>query len=324
MTIKHPKKLTIVLWILTAGVALFVAAMSFQSWFGSAALPLPPAAKYNFYIITDFGTAKGTHGSKAAVAAEMNEMASSVAPRFIISSGDNFHDAAPVTATDSVWKWNFEQFFNTGYNGTLKWYTLLGNHDYNGKPDAQIAYGDLHPRWIMPSRYYTFVQKTDDSTSIRFIMLDTSPFVDSYRKRFDSQGALVAYTEKELRWADSVLTVSHERWKVVVGHHPIYNAGVFAGLGHNLVNQLDPILRKHKVDFYFAGHVHTFQHNQKNGIDYVVTASAWKSRIVTPWYFTRYYKNATGFTLCSVDNHHFTFYFIDPKGKVLYSYNRAK
>jgi len=153
-------------------------------------------------------------------------------------------------------------------------------------------------------------------------MLDTSPFLKSYHKRFGD--AKFPNTDKQLHWVDSVLASSHERWKIAIGHHPIYHSGFFSGNTTELIDQLNPILKKYKVDFYFSGHVHTFQHNQKGGIDYVTTASAWQSRMVTPWFYTKYWKSATGFTLCSVNYHHFSFYFINEKGAVLYSYSRKK
>ena len=283
--------------------------------------PLPTTKDYNFYIISDFGSGENA-GNKLQVAHQMNLLFTKVAPRFIITSGDNFHYNAPSSVIDTVWKWNFEQFFKVDKIKNLNWYVTLGNHDYDGNPDAQLDYAKVHPEWIMPARYFTFVQKVNDSTSLRVVIMDTSPFLKSYHKRSPSK--YFPDTNIQLHWADSVLATSHERWKIVIGHHPIYHAGWFPGNTEELVQQLNPLLKKYEVDFYFSGHVHTFQHNQIGKIDYVTTTSTLKSRMVTPWFYNRYHKTTTGFTLCSVDTHHFRFYFIDEKGTILYSYSRNK
>lgn len=306
-------------------LAILAIAVSIKSWLHGQAQPLPNDNRYNFYVITDWGTAHHTSGAKAQVAYQMNLLAAKVHPRFIISTGDNFHDNAPKSVSDTIWKSNYTNFYDNGPISRLKWYTILGNHDHEGNIQSEIDYHSVDSNWIMPARYYTFTKTINDSTDIRFVMLDTSPFLESYWKKYDKTGEMKPFSEKELHWTDSVLSVSHERWVVVMGHHPIYNAGMFAGIGYNFKNSLEPVLRKHHVDLYFSGHVHSFQHNQMHGSDYVVTASGWQARFVTPWYFTRYCKgNDEGFTLCSVDYNDFTFYFIDKNGKELYSYSREK
>ena len=286
-------------------------------------LPLPSSKDYNFYILTDFGSVTG-HGVKKQVAEQMNVLAPKVNPRYIITAGDNFHSGAAMSATDPAWTSNFEQFFKTGDIRDLDWYACLGNHDYTGNPQAQLDYAKTHPHWIMPARYYTFVKKTDDSTSIRFVILDTNPFQTDYIKRGGHADIAQQDTKKQLHWVDSVLASSHERWKVVIGHHPIVHSGLFTGIGPELLHQVNPILKKYKVDIYFSGHVHNFQHQQKDNIDYIIGASTWKGRMITPWIHSKYWKNATGFTLCSVDAHHFRFYFINENGHILYTYSREK
>ena len=308
--------------------SLLLLVLLFGAWVCGLFLPhnhlaLPTSKDYNFYFITDIGSVTGP-GAKKEVVEQMNLLAPTILPRYIISAGDNFHSGAAMSATDPVWKSNFEQYFKTGAIKDLDWYATLGNHDYTGNPQAQIDYGKTHPHWIMPARYYTFVKKTDDSASIRFIIIDTNPFQTKYHTRTGFADLNQQDMKKQLHWLDSVLAVSHETWKVVMGHHPIVHSGLFTGVGPELLDQVNPILLKYKVDFYFAGHVHNFQHLTKDSIDYVISSTTWKSRTITPWFHSKYWKNATGFTICSVNAHHFRFYFIDEKGKVLYSYSREK
>lgn len=286
-------------------------------------LVLPTAKDYNFYFITDIGSVTG-HGDKPQIISTMNKMAETIVPRYMICAGDNFHSAPAMSVNDTVWRWNFEQFFAHGYLKDLNWYTALGNHDYTGTPQCQIEYGATHPRWILPDRYYTFVKKTDDSTAIRFVVIDTNPFQTKYLKRGGFADIKQQNTEKQLHWMDSVLGASHEQWKVVIGHHPIVHSGLFSGIGSELLTQINPILKKHHVDFYLSGHVHSFQHLQKDNIDYMVGSTTWKSRTITPWLHSMYWKNETGFSICSVSAHHFNFYFLNKDGKVIYTYSRKK
>ena len=286
-------------------------------------LPLPSNKDYNFYFVTDFGSVNG-HGAKKLVADQMNLLAPKVNPRYIISGGDNFHSAAAMTVNDTVWKWDFEQFFKTGYIKDMDWYLGLGNHDYTGNPQCQLEYAKTHPHWIMPARYFTFVKETGNGASIRFVILDTNPFQTDYIKKGGHADAAHQDTKKQLHWVDSVLASSHETWKVVIGHHPIIHSGLFTGIGSELLDQINPLLKKYKVDIYFSGHVHSFQHQQKDNIDYIVGASTWKGRIITPGIYSKYWKNATGFTLCSVDARRFRLYFINEKGHILYTYSREK
>jgi len=315
---KHSCRLFIISMLALVGNSTFTSCNHSEN------LPLSSSSTYNFYIIADFGSVK-TSGTKVEVAAQMNQLAPIVNPQFIISCGDNFHNAAPLTVKDTSWEWNFVPFFNHGPIAKLKWYVALGNHDYAGNPDAQITYHQIDTNWVMPARYFTFVKTINDSTSLRVVIMDSSPFLKSYTHKFPAISSFDKQnTALQLHWADSVLANSHETWKIVIAHHPIYSSGFFPGNTKELITQLDPILRKYHVDFYFSGHIHTFQHNQKGGIDYVTTGSAWQSRTATPWFYTKYWKKATGFTLCSVTKHHFAFYFINDKGKVIYSYERKK
>ena len=319
---KKIKKFHIFLAVLCL-VAGTLGYLFFPGWKFHQPLPLPTEKQYNFFVITDFGTVVH-HYNKPKVAKQMQLFAAKTNPQFIISSGDNFHTDILKAVQDTAWQWDYGQFFRVGNIKDLDWYAALGNHDYTGNPEAEIAYGTVDKHWHMPARYYTFTKQTPDGTSLRFIILDTSPFVKSYRKRVTHKDVAIQNTDRQLAWLDSVLSTSKERWKVVIGHHPIYHSGFFSGNTPELIDQVKPILKKYNVDFYFSGHVHTFQHNQIGGIDYVTTASAWKTRMVTPWFYTRFWKSATGFTICSVDHSHFAIYFINEKEELLYSYARKK
>jgi hypothetical protein len=142
----------------------------------------------------------------------------------------------------------------------VDWYPVLGNHEYHGNTQAVIDYSKISRRWNMPAHYYTLLKKVNDSVKIRLVFIDTPPFVHTYRD--DTTGypdACKQDLNKQLNWIDSVLSHSTEKWKIVIGHHPVYSSDAKHGSTPELIEQLKPILEKYKTDFYFAGHIHNFQ-----------------------------------------------------------------
>ncbi len=281
----------------------------------------PPANGYNFFVVSDMGSS-GPY-REDSVAATVNRLSKSLHPRFVINQGDFFHDSGVKDTLDPLWTAQFEKMF-AAPELQLKWYSVIGNHEYIGNPQALVDYGKHNSRWTMPARNYTFVQQVDSATSIRFVMLDTSPFV--YMYRFDAKYNKIKEQDpdKTVAFADSVLSHSNETWKVVVGHHPIYTSDFVQGNTYDLIYKIAPLLRKYKVDFYLNGHVHKFEHLQRDGTDFMVTTTGMKPRRTNPWFYARYTGYSLGFTVCSVSSQDFTFYFTNEKGETLYSYSRTR
>lgn len=281
----------------------------------------PPVSGFNFFVLSDMGSA-GPY-REDSVAKTVNKLSKSLHPKFVINQGDFFHDAGVRDTLDSLWNAQFEKMF-TAPELQLKWYSILGNHEYIGNPQALVDYGKHNPRWTMPARNYTFVQQVDSVTSIRFVMIDTSPFVLFYHRDPKYHAVNSQDPAKTVAFVDSVLARSHEKWKVVIGHHPIYTSDFVHGNTYGLVDEVLPLLRKYHVDFYFSGHVHKFEHIQRDGVDYMITTTGAKPRGTNPWFFTRFVEKSLGFTVCHVTAHDFSFYFVNEKGKTLYSYGRKK
>ena len=281
----------------------------------------PSAGGFNFFVVSDMGSS-GPY-REDSVAHTVNRLATVLHPKFVVNQGDFFHDNGVKDTLDPLWSAQFEKMFSAP-ELQLKWYSIIGNHEYIGNPQALVDYGKHNPRWTMPSRNYTFVQQVDSTTSIRFVMLDTSPFVYIYR--FDSKYHQIKSQDpdKTVAFADSVLSHSKETWKVVVGHHPIYTSDFVQGNTYDLIYRIAPLLRKYKVDFYLNGHVHKFEHLQRDGIDYMVTTTGMKPRWTNPWFYAKYVGQSLGFTVCSVSHREFSFYFINEKGQTVYSYRRIK
>jgi len=303
------------------GLFLVLLALLFAGCKPNPVVETPSAAGYNFFVVSDMGSS-GPY-REDTVAYMVNKLAGVLHPKFVINQGDFFHDQGVKDTLDPLWTAQFEKMFTApGLN--VKWYSIIGNHEYIGNPQALVDYGKHNARWTMPARNYTFVQRVDSATTIRFVMLDTAPFVLFYHHDPKYHEVNSQDTRKTVAFADSVLAQSHETWKVVVGHHPIYTSDFNQGNTYGLIEQIDPLLRKYKVDFYLNGHVHKFEHLQREGIDYMITTTGIKPRWTNPWFFTRYVKRSLGFTVCSVTAHDFAFFYINEKGETLYSYRKQK
>ena len=283
---------------------------------------LPNASVYNFFILSDFGETLG-YGNDS-VAAIMNKLAPDVQPKFIISSGDFFHNDGVKSTRDSLWNLTNAKLFASPFM-KIDVYPINGNHEYIGNPQATVDYSAVNPHWKMEALNYTFVKKVDSLTSVRFVMIDTAPFVEKYRSDPKYFRVKLQDWKKTTQWLDSVLRTSKEEWKVVVGHHPMYTSDFGQGSTYELIKYVDPLLRKYDVDLYFFGHIHKFEHVQRNHMDYFATTNGGsKPRFSNPWPYTKFVKRTLGFTVCSVSHDNFSIFFVDQRGNVVYTYHKKK
>lgn len=216
----------------------------------------------NFLVLGDFGR-NGEYYQKD-VAKQMSKAAATIGSEFVISVGDNFYPKGVQSTQDPHWKVSFEDiYFN--YNLQTDWYVALGNHDYNGNVQAQIDYSKISRRWSMPDRYFKKTVKLNDGSKALIVFIDTSPFIKSYY----SKGDEIEYNVKtqdtiaQKNWLKETLqnTDSTIKWKIVVGHHPMYSGGKrkTSQDTKDIEKLLTPIFEQYKVDAYLCGHEHDLQ-----------------------------------------------------------------
>ncbi|MBR9977684.1 MAG: metallophosphoesterase, partial [Bacteroidetes bacterium] len=75
----------------------------------------------------------------------------------VVSTGDNIYNSGVKSVDDPQWQSKFERVYPAD-NLPVPFWAVLGNHDYRGNPDAQVAYtrhrlpdGSVS-RWRMPGR----------------------------------------------------------------------------------------------------------------------------------------------------------------------------
>jgi hypothetical protein len=280
---------------------------------------------YNFIVANDLG--RNGYYDQKTIAASMGRWADSADIEFVAAAGDIHHFNGVASVNDPLWMTNYELIYSDP-SLMLDWYAILGNHEYRGNTQACLDYGKISRRWIMPSRYYTMVKKVDDKTSLRLIFIDTAPLINKYREDSEDYPDACKQDDKaQLHFIDSVLNVSKETWKIVIGHHPVYAfTPKDSSERADMQARIDPLLRKYKVDYYVCGHIHNFQHIKTKGspVDYVVNSSASLSRPVEKMEGTQFCSDLSGFLVCSVDSARFAINMMDKDGKCIYTYARKK
>lgn len=279
----------------------------------------------NIIIANDLG--RNGYYEQKPIAEHMGEWAEKADVEFVAAIGDVHHFNGVVSTQDPLWMTNYELIYPHP-ELMIDWFPTLGNHEYRGNTQAVLDYKNVSRRWVMPDRYYTLTQKADDGSTIRYVFVDTTPLIDKYRD--DSEGypdAVKQDINKQLAFVDSVLTVSKETWTVVLGHHPIYSeTPKNISERMDLQNRLDPILRKHKVDFYVNGHIHNFQHikTKQSPIHYFTNSSASLSRKVKDTEGTQFKSDKAGFSILSANKSRLAIYFMDGNGECIYGFEKKK
>ena len=270
---------------------------------------------------------KNGYYDQKKIAELMGVMAEKIGPECVIAAGDVHHFSGVQSVEDPLWMTNYELIYSHP-ELMIDWLPILGNHEYRGNTQAIIDYSNISRRWNMPGRYYTKVYE-EDGTSVRFIMIDTTPLINKYREENKKYpDACKQDNEPQLQWLDSLLNEAKEDWVIVVGHHPIYaETSKEDSERMDMQNNVDRILRKHKnVAMYLCGHIHNFQHIRVKGssIDYVVNSSASLSRDVNAITGTQFCSPETGFSVIAADNNELALHMIDKEGKVLHTISKNK
>lgn len=295
---------------------------------------------FTFMVTADFGPngLKSNHRTMTS----MVRAAKDNPPAFVLQLGDFFHQNGVSSTDDRRWKRLFEKRTRK-LSPEIPWKGVLGNHEYRGNSQAILDYSLLNPRWEVPSRYYTFVCRASDSMSVRFVVFDTTPLISGYRKNqkaFPDAG--LQDPERQLRWADSVLTSSKETLVIALGHHPLIDVSNFTAASGSdalpetsepLMDELHNLLLTHHVDFYFSGHRHNEQYINMGlgGMQYVIVTSGSQPKpvrdsdgvrvtsVAAPSPALLFYRMERGFVQCTVNSNSLEVSFINTKQKITYS-----
>ncbi len=222
---------------------------------------------FSFLVLGDFGRV-GDYYQKD-VAREMGNAMIVLDAEFVISVGDNFYPNGVASTQDHHWKASFEEIYT---NPALyaDWYVALGNHDYRGNVQAQIDYTNISRRWNMPARYYSKTFEMENGEKLLMVVMDTNPFIDGYKGNPEKYGDLDKQdTSTQMKWLNETLNTNDPsiKWKIVVGHHPLYSGGKRMKSKDTLAfeKKFADLFDQLKVDAYICGHEHDLQIIQPKG-----------------------------------------------------------
>ncbi|MDR3367284.1 MAG: metallophosphoesterase, partial [Prevotellaceae bacterium] len=291
----------------------------------SVSLPDVPEGAVNFIVASDMG--RNGYYEQKPIAAIMGRLAEEVDVELIAAAGDVHHFNGVASVSDPLWMTNFELIYGHP-ELMIEWCAVCGNHEYRGSTQAVLDYSRVSRRWSAPAYYYAKTLTADDGARCLLVFINTTPLIGKYRR--DTLTYPDAHRHDpapQLRWIDSVLEAATEEWKIVIGHHPVYaQTKKDDAERSDLQACLAPILERHGVDAYFCGHIHNFQHLRpgSSSVSYVVNSAGALAREVKPTDGTRFCSPDPGFTFCSAAADAFRFFFINHRGKIIYSYALEK
>jgi tartrate-resistant acid phosphatase type 5 len=285
----------------------------------STALPLLPAtaadAQLPFVLIGDWG--RYGIDFQTNVADQMGKTAADINSQFTVSLGDNFYENGVTGLSDPYWQLSYEKIY-TAASLQSPWKIILGNHDYRGNVQAQLDYSHVSHRWQLPARYYLESVTLPDGAKADFFYLDTSPFISAYKgTAVDITGQ---DTDAQAAWLDGALGKSTARWKIVIGHHPIYTPFKEQDKDQaDMIARIDPILRAHDVPIYICGHYHLLQSTTVRGITYVVNGAGSETYATGAITRNGFTSSNHGFMTIKLSSEKLDYALIDMSGKTLYA-----
>jgi tartrate-resistant acid phosphatase type 5 len=117
----------------------------------------------------------------------------------------------------------------------------------------------------MPAPYYSKKIKLNDKDELLLVVMDTNPFITSYYSKNDelTDNIVKQDTAAQRQWLEKTLgdTSRTIKWKIVVGHHPLYSGGKRKKSPdtEEIKQKFQALFYKNKVAAYICGHEHDLQ-----------------------------------------------------------------
>ena len=307
--------------------------LSNNSWFHSLqTVPSTTVTLNSILVLGDWGNPDKPQGM-LDVATQMKEIAKTQNTLAVVTVGDNFY----TDGVDSVNDPKFNQVWKDTYNGVLAeipWFVSFGNHDWYGKPQAEIDHFKMDDRWIMPSHFFNFTLPVANGKKAVFVMIDTNLF--NYGYNADQDGSLAKKKrklvlnnfkangwvesnnamEKQLSWIDTTLRENSAQadYLFVAGHHFLQTC---SNQSPGMI-RLDQILKQHGITAYLSGHHHTLG-SYSDQIMYIQSGCGGESSKICSESKGWSVGDVFGFVNMKFDSAEVTFDFIDSTGSVLHS-----
>lgn len=117
--------------------------------------PQSTSSTFNFVMHGDWGW---NTFNQTLTSYEMSVYAWAINAQFLIALGDNFYNDGVTSIFDELWDTAFHDVYSTP-SLDIPWYSILGNHDYHGNIQAQVARTKVLP--FCSSCYFNFLVLLD-------------------------------------------------------------------------------------------------------------------------------------------------------------------
>lgn len=225
---------------------------------------LTPAMK-RFAVVGDAGT-----GLKPQldVAQQMEKAFQSRPFASVLVLGDNVYEDGEPERFEAAIRKPYQNLLDAG----VRFYPVMGNHDVRkGFGLHQQAY------WGVPTFY------NQRLGNVEIFAIDTTLFIPRYDNSH-ARNPFLAHKQAEIQmtWLEKALTDSTAKYKIVLGHYPLYSSGMHgtkADFTLVLRNILEPVFARHGVDMYLAGHEHHYEKSFPiQGVHHFVSGAGGKLR----------------------------------------------
>jgi hypothetical protein len=227
-------------WISLQGLPVFARLKALESPLAPRTLSEALKTPYRFVAFGDWGAGTPFQrdvASQLAMVLEKNPYDAA------LLLGDNIY---PDGNIQKLGKAYFTDIYGALIRQNVHFVVAIGNHDIVG------GYQEDQLRFFKMPGYYYSVKKP----GIEFFVIDTNHFAND---------------KVQQQWLKQALSASTSTWKAVIGHHPVYSSGEH-GTDQALKMSLEPLLIRHQVNFYLAGHDHNYERFKPvQGVQYIVS-----------------------------------------------------
>jgi acid phosphatase type 7 len=250
-------------------------------------------SRFAFAVIGDSGRGRK---NQLAVAALLERLK----PDLMLHTGDVVYPSGEER--------HYDRRFFVPYGRLLKEvpiFPVLGNHDLE-RGNGAAYLNNFHlprndPRGT--GRYYSF-----DWGNAHFVALNSELYHE------DSSGN----PEEQKAWLERDLRETHQSWKIVYFHRPIYSSSKH-GSDERIREDLEPVLIRQGVDLVFSGHDHAYERTRPIcGVTYVLSGGGGKGLYPagrSEW--TAFSKSTHHAVVVRIDGERLSLEAVEPDGTVI-------
>ncbi|MCG2768096.1 MAG: metallophosphoesterase [Anaerolineae bacterium] len=159
---------------------------------------------------------------------------------FLVNTGD---------LVSRGYAYQFKDFQELMKDFPLPFFPAPGNHDSpNGLLTEYLQYSGA------PDKHYSF-----DYGKVHFAVANTT---------------LGEMSPSELEWLDGDLSATEKPVRIVCLHYPPFDPAGTTHVMRSGNEEFMDLMTEHDVKYVFSGHIHSYDHEERDGVTYIITGGA--------------------------------------------------